>query len=87
MCKARSSLLRKELALVRWLRIKCPRCSSRNTVKIVYNDVSPALKKSAEMGLVRLSEVKESWVTPDRFCNDCANEWRRAWRTVMPTPI
>ena len=71
--------------MVRW--IKCPRCSSRNTVKIVYDDVSASLEKSAEMGLVRLGEGKESWEKPDRFCNDCANEWRTAWRTVMPTPI
>ncbi|MDP9457650.1 MAG: hypothetical protein CYG60_09770 [Actinobacteria bacterium] len=71
--------------MIGWVR--CPRCSSRSTAKVVYGDASPSVRELAEAGYVHLGGNRGTTGggRPDRFCNDCANEWETASSMVRRT--
>ncbi len=62
---------------------KCPRCSSRDTVKIVYGAVTPRSKLQAAAGQIRLGGAPSDPERPNRHCRTCANEWETALSRSM----
>lgn len=61
----------------------CPRCSSRDTVKIVYGAVTPRRQLQAAAGQIRLSGPQATRRGPNRHCRTCANEWETALSKSM----
>lgn len=56
---------------------QCPRCGSKNTVKIIYGYPSPELLFAAEEGEFKLGGCCIVMGHPEYFCNDCEHEWNR----------
>jgi hypothetical protein len=56
---------------------KCPKCGSKNSVKIVYGMPNYELFLEAEAGKVKLGGCVIVEGTPEYFCKDCCNEWNR----------
>ena len=56
---------------------KCPKCGSKNLVKIVYGIPSYELFQEAEVGKVKLGGCVIIEGNPEYFCIDCEHEWNR----------
>lgn len=56
---------------------KCPKCGSKNSVKIVYGMPSYELFQEAEAGKVKLGGCVIIEGNPEYFCKDCEYEWNR----------
>lgn len=56
---------------------KCPKCGSKNSVKIVYGMPSFKLFQEAEAGKVKLGGCCIIEGGPEYYCKDCKNEWNR----------
>lgn len=56
---------------------KCPKCGSRNSVKIVYGMPSYELFQKAEAGKVKLGGCIIEKDSPEYFCKDCEHEWSK----------
>ncbi|MEM0331135.1 MAG: hypothetical protein QXW84_07155 [Archaeoglobaceae archaeon] len=56
---------------------KCPKCGSKNSVKIVYGMPSFKLFQEAEAGKVKLGGCCIIEGGPEYHCKDCNNEWNR----------
>lgn len=57
---------------------KCPKCGSKNSVKIVYGMPSFKLFQEAEAGKVKLGGCCIIEGGPEYHCKDCNNEWNRS---------
>ena len=57
---------------------QCPKCGSKNTVKIVYGYPSYKTFQKYEAGKIRLGGCCVVDGSPEYFCRDCENEWNRA---------
>lgn len=71
--------------MVGWVR--CPRCSSRSTARVVYGEISGSVKELAEAGYVHLGArgATAGGGRPDRFCINCGNQWETAHSMVART--
>jgi len=56
---------------------QCPKCGSKNSVKIVYGMPSHELFQEAEAGKVKLGGCCIIEGGPEYFCKDCENEWNK----------
>lgn len=56
---------------------RCPKCGSKNSVKIIYGKPNSQLFKKAELEEIKLGGCVLSKDSPDYFCKDCGNEWSR----------
>ena len=54
---------------------QCPKCGSKNSVKIVYGMPSYELFQEAEVGKVKLGGCVIIEDNPEYFCKDCEHEW------------
>ena len=54
---------------------KCPKCSSKNVIPIVYGLPSPELFEKAEAGKVKLGGCCVGENDPEIYCKDCEYEW------------
>ena len=55
----------------------CPKCGSKNSVKIVYGMPNYELFLEAEAGKLKLGGCVISMGDPEYFCKDCGHEWNR----------
>ena len=56
---------------------QCPRCGSKNSIRIVYGYPSHELFNEAEAGKVKLGGCCIFEGSPEYFCKDCEHEWNR----------
>lgn len=56
---------------------RCPRCGSKNSVKIIYGMPSYELFQEAEVGKVKLGGCCITEGASEYFCKDCEHEWNR----------
>ena len=56
---------------------KCPKCGSKNSVKIVYGMPNYELFKQAEAGEIKLGGCIITDGNLEYFCKDCEHEWNR----------
>lgn len=56
---------------------KCPKCGSKNSVKIVYGMPNYKLFQEVESGKVKLSGCGIIDGNPEYFCKNCEHEWNR----------
>lgn len=54
---------------------KCPKCNSRNSVRIVYGMPSYELFKEAEAGEIKLGGCSIMEGSPEYFCKECEHKW------------
>lgn len=54
----------------------CPKCGSKEVVRIVYGLPSPELMEEANRGKVALGGCCISGNDPQWHCNGCEHEWR-----------
>lgn len=54
---------------------QCPKCSSKNTIPIVYGLPAPEHFKKAEEGRTKLGGCCAGENDPEFYCKDCENEW------------
>lgn len=53
----------------------CPKCASKNTVKIVYGYPGPELMMKYKEGKVKLGGCVISFDNPDTYCKDCEHSF------------
>ena len=55
---------------------KCPECSSKDVIPIMYGMPGPEMQKKYYEGKIKLGgcSIEEHDMT-DRYCNDCEHEW------------
>jgi hypothetical protein len=56
---------------------QCPKCGSKNSIKIRYGLPTPKLFLEAEVGKVKLGGCCIMESSPEYFCKDCEYEWDR----------
>jgi len=56
---------------------QCPKCGSKNSLRIIYGMPSHELFEEADAGKVRLGGCCIFEGNPEYFCKDCENEWKR----------
>lgn len=56
---------------------QCPRCGSKNSIRIVYGYPSHELFNEAEAGKVKLGGCCIFESSPEYFCKECEHEWNR----------
>jgi transposase-like protein len=56
---------------------QCPRCGSKNSIRIVYGLPSYDLFLEDEAGKVKLGGCCIEENSPEYFCKDCNNEWNK----------
>lgn len=55
---------------------RCPKCGSRETVRIVYGFPAPELVEEAQRGKVELGGCCMTPDQPERRCKSCGYSWR-----------
>ena len=58
-------------------KIKCPKCGSTNTIRIIYGLPSFELFKKEESGLIKLGGCEVAMDSPRLFCIDCKKDFDR----------
>lgn len=53
----------------------CPKCGSKNIVKIVYGLPGYELLEETDKDKVRIDRCSIKKNSPEFLCNDCAYEW------------
>ncbi|MBL4933201.1 hypothetical protein [Clostridium paridis] len=56
---------------------QCPKCGSKNTLKIIYGFPSHELLLEVEAGEVKLGGCCIFEGNPEYYCKDCKCEWSR----------
>lgn len=56
---------------------QCPKCGSKNSLRIIYGMPSYELFEEAEAGKVKLGGCCVIEGGPEYFCKDCEHEWNR----------
>jgi len=56
---------------------KCPQCNSTNIVPIVYGMPGLEMQKDSYEGKIHLGGCGIKIDAPNRYCNDCENEWNK----------
>ena len=56
---------------------QCPKCGSKNAVKIVYGMPSYDLFEAAQAGKVKLGGCVITEDNPDYCCKNCEHEWNK----------
>ncbi|WP_320048001.1 hypothetical protein [uncultured Ilyobacter sp.] len=56
---------------------QCPKCCSKNSVKIIYGMPTHKLFLEAEAGKAKLGGCDLNNNNPEYFCKDCRYEWNR----------
>lgn len=56
---------------------KCPKCGSKNSVRIIYGLPSYELMEEARQGKVQLGGCIVMEGCPEYFCKDCEHKWNR----------
>ena len=63
-----------------WMAIyykQCPKCGTKNTVKILYGMPTQEAFQKAEAGEIKLGGCSITESDPEYYCKDCQNEWSR----------
>jgi len=56
---------------------KCPRCGSRNAIKIIYGLPHYEMFLKEERGEIKLGGCCFSDFSPEYYCKDCEHEWNK----------
>jgi hypothetical protein len=56
---------------------QCPKCESKNTVKILYGMPNHEAIQKAELGEIKLGGCCVIVGGPEYYCNDCEHEWNK----------
>lgn len=58
-------------------RVKCPRCGSMDTARIIrgWSSVDDTLREAADAGIIHLGVQREQEAAPRRYCNSCRKKF------------
>lgn len=57
---------------------RCPKCGSKNTIKILYGEPTQEIFQQAEADEIKLGGCCIIEGGPEYFCKECENEWNKA---------
>lgn len=56
---------------------RCPKCGSKNTIKILYGMPTKEVFQKAEAGEIKLGGCRKIVGGPEYYCKDCESEWNK----------